>query len=185
MSTVTIGSSEYEVYSDVAEADVYFNGSSQFSDWAAFTDDEKARGLVSATRLLDRQQWQGTASAVSPGTALAFPRDGLTDCGGNEVTAAESLAFAVEASQLLALDILSGEAVETSVTTEDLTKRLKAGSVEIENFRAQLGTNSRFPVDVMELIGCFLAGNVSIAGSIASGTDGTALDDDFTLTTGF
>ncbi len=185
MATVTIGATTYTTYSDVADADEYFNGSSDFAEWAAFTDDEKARGLVSSTRLLDRQSWQGEKAATSPDTTLAFPRTGLTDCQGNAVDADESLALAVEASQLLALDILNEESVETSLTTEDLTKRLKAGSVEIENFRAQLGTNTRFPLAVMELIGCFLAGSAAVAGSIATGTDGTALDDDFSLNSGF
>lgn len=184
MSTVTIGASDYETYSDVAEADIYFNGSSQFSDWAAVTDDNKARGLVSSTRLLDRQSWQGEKAETSPDTTLDFPRTGLTDCQGDASDEDANLALAVEASQLLALDILSGESVETSRSTEDLTKRLKAGSVELENFRAQIGANSRFSVDVMELIGCFLASNVTIAGSIGSGTDGTALDDDFSLNRG-
>lgn len=180
MATVTIGSTDYTTYSDVADADEYFNGSSNFSEWAAFTDDEKARGLVSSTRLLDRQSWQGAKEDECQ--PLAFPRTGLSTCSGDALDVDDTLAFAVEASQLLALDILNEESVETSLSTEDLTKRLKAGSVEIENFRAQLGTNTRFPIPVMELIGCFLAGSAAVAGSIATGTDGVALDDDFSLT---
>jgi len=183
MATVTIGSTEYTVYSDVATANTYFNGSTQFTDWDPFTDDEKSRGLVSSTRLIERQQWLGEVEVE--GQALAFPRTGLNDCQGDTVTAAESLVIATEASQLLALDILEGDDVETNISTEDLTKRLKAGSVEIENFRAQLGTSTRFSLDVMELIGCFLAGSSAIAGSISTGTDGEALDDDLSLNRGF
>ena len=184
MATVTIGVTVYTVYSDVTAADLYFNGSTQFADWAAFTVDEKARGLVSATRLLDRQVWQGEEEV--DGQDLAFPRTGLVDCAGDPLDAVDTLPFAVEASQLLALDILSGEEVETSRSTEDLTKRLKAGSVEIENFRADpIVSGGRFSVDVLELIGCFLGGAVTIAGSLSSGTDGEALDDDFSLNKGF
>ncbi len=185
MTTIVIGASTYEVYSDIADADEYYNASTEFSDWDAFTDAEKARGLVSATRLLDRQQWQGEKATTSPTTDLTFPRTGLTTCSGDTVTEAESLSIITETSQLLALDILSGETVESSRSTEDLTKRLKAGSVEIENFRADKDQFSRFPLDVMELIGCFLASNVTIAGSIATGTDGTAVDTDFDLNSAF
>ncbi len=185
MTTITIGASDYDVYSDVAAADEYYNASTEFSDWDAFTDPEKSRGLVSATRLLDRQQWQGEKETTSPTTDLTFPRTGLTTCSGDTVTSAESLVIITETTQLLALDLLSGETVDSSRSTEDLTKRLKAGSVEIENFRADKESFSRFPLDVMELIGCFLASNVTIAGSIATGTDGVAADIDFDVTRAF
>lgn len=185
MATVTIGITTYDVYSNVSDADDYFNGSADFLVWSEFTADEKARGLVSSTRLIDRQAWLGEKAVASPENILDFPRSGLTDCSGDAVTENNSLSLVVEASQLLALDILAGETVETSSTTEDLTKRLKAGSVAIENFRAAIGTATRFPLDVMELIGCFLGSGVKIAGSIDSGTDGEALDDDFSLIDGF
>lgn len=181
MATVTIGAETYTVYSDVTTADIYFNGSVSFAEWDTLTTDEKSRGLISATRLIDRQSWQGERAVTSPDEGLDFPRTGLTDCSGSDVTEAESLAAAVEASQLLALDVNSDTSIIDNTTTEDLTKRLKAGPVEIENFRANIGTSTRFPLDVMELIGCFLASNVAISGSIATGTDGTALDDDFSI----
>lgn len=185
MAVVTIGSSVYEVYSSLEEAEAYFNASTQYDDWNAFSDDQKRRGLVSSTRLIDRQSWQGEkAETGSPTQSLQFPRVDLTPCSGDSVSSDDSLDLAVEASQLLALDLLDGQELETSRNTEDLTKRLKAGSVEIENFRADKDTVSRFPVDVMELLGCFLAGGAAIAGSIATGTDGAALDDDFELNRG-
>ena len=185
MALVTIGSTTYEVYSSLSEAEEYFNASTQYDDWQAFNDDQKRRGLVSATRLIDRQDWQGEkAEQGSPTQELEFPRSDLTDCSGVSVASDDSLPLAVTASQLLALDLLDGQELETSRTTEDLTKRLKAGSVEIENFRADKGEATRFPTDVMELLGCFLSGGLAIAGSIATGTDGEALDDDFEFNRG-
>lgn len=183
MATVTIGATDYTVYSDVSTADDYFNGSTSYTDWSGYTTDEKARGLVSATRLIERQSWLGDKTVSSQD--LDFPRDNLTDCAGDDVTSAESLAYAVEASQLLALSILSGESIETSSSTEDLTKRLKAGSVEIENFRAYRESATRFPLNVMELIGCFLASSSALSGSTSYGTGGTPLDDDFDTIRGF
>jgi hypothetical protein len=185
MPLVTIGATEYEVYSSLADADTYFNASIQFVEWDAFSDDQKSRGLVSATRLIDRQDWQGEKTEQgSPTQNLEFPRTGLTHCSGTSVGSDESLDIAVEASQMLAFDLLDGQELETSKSTEDLTKRLKAGSVEIEYFRADLDSAARFPTDVMELLGCFLAGGAAIAGSISTGTDGTALDDDFDFNRG-
>jgi len=182
MSTVTIGATDYTTYSDVVEADEYFNGSTRVADWAAFSDDEKARGLVSSTRLLDRQVYQGAKEDSDQ--SQEFPRTGLTSCQGVALEPEETTPFAVEASQLLALDILSGESTETSATTEDLTKKLKAGSVEIENFRASSNTATRFSLAVMELIGCLLSSGSTITGSISTGTDGEAVDNDFTVTIG-
>lgn len=185
MALVTIGSSDYIVYSSLTDADAYFNASVQFDEWDAFTEDQKRRGLVSATRLIDRQRWQGEKTEQgSPTQDLEFPRDDLTDCSGDPVSSDDSLDLAVEASQLLAFDLLDGQELETSATTEDLTKRLKAGSVEIENFRADANAATRFPTDVMELLGCFLSGGAAIAGSISTGTDGIALDDDFEFNRG-
>lgn len=186
MATVTIGSSTYDVYQDVTQADEYFNGSSSFNDWDALTTDEKARSLVSATRTIDRQSWQGEKEI--DGQELEFPRTGVEDCSGADVEAATTLAKVEEASLLLALDIGTGGSAETNATTEDLTQTLKAGSVMITRFRADATTTvaSRFPLPVMELIGCyFAAANASIiAGSLSYGTDGEAFDDDYGFSQG-
>lgn len=186
MATVTIGSSTYDVYSDVATADIYFNASTRFEEWDAFTDDEKARGLVQSTRLIDRQVWEGEKTATSPEEPGQFPRTGLTDCYGDAVDSTTVPAQVIEASQLLAIDIMGGNTVETSRTQEDTTKRLKADTVEIENFRLDSSvTSGRFPLPVMDLISCFLSSSTQIAGSLSYGTDGEAADNDFTLNEGF
>ena len=187
MPTVTIGAIDYDVYADVATADAYYNGSTEFSAWNAFDTDSKARGLVSGTRLIDRQQWGGTKADESPTTDHAFAREGLTDCAGNSVTAEESLELAIESSILLALDTLSEESTTQSSGTEDLTRRLKAGSVEIEFFRAEalVPGGPRFAVDVMEQIGSFFASSgLALAGSCSFGTDGESNDLDFSLNQG-
>lgn len=179
MTTVTIGSTDYEVYSDETDADEYFNGSINSATWGAFTSDSKKRGLVSGTRLIDRQVWLGEKE--DPEQLTAFPRTGLVDGNGDSLTAAEAQVYVKEASQLLAYDLLEGEELETSATTEDLTKRIKAGSVEIENFRASIDTATRFPLDVMELLRFFMASQTAISGSISSGVDGVSVDVDFGL----
>ena len=182
MATITISGNDYTTYSNLADADDYFIGSTDYTTWDGYTDLEKERALISATRLIDRQPWQG--SKDDEDQTLDFPRTGLT-CNGSDVTADDSLELAVEASQLLALDLLTGATDTSTNTNESLTKRLKADTVEIEYFRADPSAITRFSSDVMELIGCFLSSAVPLSSSIATGTDGTALDDDFSLSKGF
>lgn len=185
MATVTINAVTYTVYANVATADQYWNAGTQtqFETWDALTDDEKARGLVSATRLIDRQHWLG--EKTDDAQALAFPRTGLIDCDGNDVDSAIVPQQVIDASIILAYDLATGSTVETSATTEDLTKRLKAGSVEIEKFRADSSSSGRFSTPVMELLGCFMAGSVAIAGSLSYGDDGVGFDGDFGFNEGF
>jgi hypothetical protein len=183
MATVTISTITYTVYANVATADDYFNASTQFSDWDALTDDEKARGLVSSTRLIDRQKWLG--EKTDPLQELAFPRTGLTDCDGTAIDEDTIPDAVIDASILLALDLATGSGVATSATTEDLTKRLKAGSVEIEKFRADQTTVTRFPLPIMELLGCFMSGSITVAGSLDYGTDGCGFDGDYSFNQGF
>jgi hypothetical protein len=182
MATISIGGINYGSYSTLAEADIYYAGSSEFAAWSAFSNSEKERGLISATRLIDRQSWLGAKEDSSQ--TLAFPRTGLTDCAGSEVSADESLVKATEGAQLLALDILSGSTVATSTTNESTTKRLKADTVEIEYFRLDKSQSARFDADVMEVLGCFLSSSSTLAGSMSYGTDGEALDNDFSVNLG-
>lgn len=179
MATIDIGTSSYTVYRSLEEADEYFNGSSDFDAWDVFDTNEKKRALISSTRLIDRQTWKGDKEDEDQ--TLAFPRINLTDCAGSVVDEDIALANISEASLMLALDIADGSNVETNATTEDLAQTLKAGSVMITNFRGESGNGTRFPLDVMELIGCYFTGaeNVGIAASIATGTCGEAFDDDF------
>lgn len=186
MASVTIGTSAYTTYSDIDFADEFFNGSALFSQWDAYTDDQKARGLVSATRLLDRQTWTGTLTSISPSTGLKWPRTGVTDCEGTEVDDETIPDEIVEASQLMALYILDGTISLTSNTTQDRTKMLKAGEVTVEYFRLEPSVaGGRFPQDILELIGCFLSSSTEIAGSLSYGTDGTPADNDFSVSESF
>ena len=185
MATIVIGADSYTAYASVADADVFFNGSVDYATWGALTTDEKSRSLVTSTRMLDRQLWQGEKE--DPLQALAFPRTGVFDCAGVAVEPADTLVVVTEASIILALAVFTNNALLTTASTIDLTKRLKAGSVEIEKFRASSDeiAAGRFPLDVMELVGCYFSGRSSISGALSFGTDGTAFDADFGLSEGF
>lgn len=179
MATITIGSSSYESYSSVAEADDFYLASSSYAAWSAYGIDDRKRGLVSATRLLERQSWQG--AKVSDSQTLEFPRTGLT-CNGVDIDSAGSSTRISDACNLLALKILNGDPVETKSSQEAEVKRIKAGSVEVENFRlsSSASETARFPVDVMEVIGCFMAGSTPyLGGTIVSGTDREGVNTDY------
>lgn len=62
-------------YATVAEADAYFADRLDVSAWTSATPDMKAQALVTATQVLDGQNWVGTA--VSDTQKLSFPRNGV------------------------------------------------------------------------------------------------------------
>ena len=175
-NTVNIGGTAYDVYSDIATADDYLNA--EFTDAATrwrdstLTDDmAKARALVSATRLIDRQSWPG--SRTDEYQVLEWPRTGtgISDVDENIVPARIE-----HACILLAADINNGTDVIGLDSTDDRQKRLKAGSVEIEYFR-DLDGGPRFPTAVWELLSVLMGGGATITSSVwASGTD---TDSDF------
>jgi hypothetical protein len=164
MATVTIATVDYEVYADIETADAYLAADFGASLWRAEADeDQKARALVTATRILDRQLWPGQKE--DPDQALAWPRTGTGISGVEDDEIPQPI---IDASIILAKLIHAGSKVDDQATTDTGIKRQKAGSVEIEYFIPTTDP-SRLPVAVMELIGPFLGG-AGFAGSIASGT---------------
>ena len=150
MATVTIAGSDFTTYASVAEADAYLLANIDFATWDANADDAKGRFLVSATRLLDSQNWlpaYDTFAERNAETNIVFAGNEIANYLSNGGT-----------------EILGLEEKEADV------KRLKAGSAEIENFRdnstASLGRYTTiWPPAVFALLKGFLAG----AGSTSLG----------------
>ena len=116
METVTIASTSFDTYATIVQADDYLLASIDFAAWDANEDDAKSRFLVSATRLLDRQSWQSDYNTQAE-------RESITDI--------------VNASILLANEFSNGNTALLGFgASEAEVKRLKAGSVETENFRS-------------------------------------------------
>lgn len=157
-------------YGNRADADAYFADSINSIAWLVFSTAQRDQGLVSATRVLERQEWAGEKEVVLQD--LDFPRTGLTDCSRGDVTADESLEIIQEAQYEYALALLSNPKL---LTTRDATgtniKKVEAGTAKVTYFRSQVGT--RFPLSVTELVSCFFLvadSSGSISGSFASGT---------------
>lgn len=170
-SQVTIGSTVYDVYADTATADEYLEAevSAAATKWrdATQTDDTaKARALVTATRLIDRQNWPG--SKTDEYQELDWPRTGTGLSDVEDDVVPQDI---INACILIAADTNNGVDVTGSASTDTRQKRLKAGSVEVEYFR-DLNGGTRFPQAIQELLARYLAGGTTItAASIAYGYD--------------
>jgi len=180
MPTVTIGGTAYFVYQDTAEIDAYAAAAigDNADAWRAAELEDKQRGAVSATRLIDRQTWQGLKATDSQDGQ--FPRSGLKFADGTAVPSDLVPQQLNDADCELAMALVAGAPVQDQADTANMNRRLKAGSVEIEYFRAITGS-PRFPQIVTELVGLWLGGSAPVfAGSFASGVDGsTAFTDDY------
>ena len=190
MGTVTIAGTSYTIYGTKTGAGScaeYAAGSLVFAaTWSAATADNQSRALVEASRLLDRQRWQG--DKADAGQALAWPRTGVT-VDGAEVGSASIPADLVTAAYELALAALADPSVLAETSTGKNVSSVSASGVGVSFFAPTAG--SRFPSRVMELLGPYFGGatddtgvgGFGLAGSYASGvTYDSAFDDCDTFT---
>lgn len=174
LSTLTISAVNYQSYASNTEADEYLGADiKRATAWAALTEDEQNQSLVSATRYLDSFKWDGDMTdEVTPQTE-EWPRTGLTDKNGIAVPTATIPQEVEDATILLAYEVSQNTSLFDTNDTGNNVKRVKAGSVEIENFRSESGT----PLAVsaaFDLVGLWLAGNLSNA--IFAFASGTSVD---------
>lgn len=185
MATVTIGAVMYDVYADVADADLYLAADfSRAAPWDALSTDEKGQALVTSTRRFDRLQWLGTITDILTPQPLEFPRDGLVDCDDVALPDGTTPQDVIDASILFAADIAVTPSLDDDSSTSSNIKRVVAGSVEVEFFRASGGVI--LPKSVFEMVSCFLSGNAVVLAE-ATGVDAvsTTEQDTFCRTQGF
>ena len=172
MGTVTIGATNYTVYGDATGLDAYWQAGmgDGYTAWSAADATKRKRSLVAATRLLDRQPWQGDPVGTPViDTVLQWPRTGITD-----VSSASVPDEVEKACYELAGAIMADESLTTNATSGSNVKRVKAASVEVEFFTNTLGISGKLPQSVSDLVGQWLLGAGSGSSSaISYGTDGT------------
>lgn len=175
MTTLAIDSLVYDVYATVAEADGYLMATLGNETWLATSELIKSQALVSATRLLDRQCWQGTANPAS-GSTLVWPR---TDTGiegvEDDVVPNDIVTASIELANLL---VTGSDVVSNPLPGAQRLNLIKAGSVMLQYFRGAEGAfaaGSRFPTVVQELVKRYMCGASFVAGAVASGTDGESV----------
>lgn len=166
---VQIGSGNvFDTYATVSQADDYLIASATATAWRALTsEEEKARFLVSATRLFETQRWKG--SKTDPAQPLAWPRTGTGISGVEDDVVPQPI---INASIELAAALVDNTDITTQQTTEQTIQNLKAGSTSITFFRGAGGSPTRFPFNVMELIRDYLDGYGTTldGGVVSSGT---------------
>lgn len=149
MPTVELDST-FTVYADIEDADAYADGASHAASWRALTDDDaKARYLITATRILDRQRWKDEYNTVA-----------LRAVEQNIIDASIEMAFA----------LLDGSDLQTAQSTAEHIRTLTAGSVSITNFRG-VDQPMRFPQIVTELLRGYLGGSSSSFVATVTGED--------------
>lgn len=180
-STITIGSTTYDVYGNDANEKAYFAarlGSDNY-DAASGTDRKKAR--ITATRWLDRMRWQGdpTTPPVPGGQPLQFPRDDIEDRNGADVSGTTPDDVEHACYELMEV-VLEDPAAQDKPNAGSNVKQAEAGPAAVEFFRATAGDgeSSRLPQTAHELVGHLLAGASEIHPPVAEGTDNESQFDD-------
>lgn len=181
--TVTIDAIVYNVYDTVANVAAYLSASLYATDWSGASADDQKRAVVMATRLIDRQAWDG--SKTDDANDQDWPRAELTDDNGVAVDSATIPQFVKDATAELANDLLGSEDVETFGDAAELSS-VTAGSASVAFFRGQPGVYKRFPAAVQELLGDYLAGsNATGLIPFVDGTDGVIVDPNDELNDGY
>lgn len=190
MGTVTISGNSYTIYGELStdtpgepiSATTYFAASLNVSAWDAASADDKAKALVNASRIFDRQAWQGTITDSATPQPLAWPRTGAPSCDGIATPSDEIPQRVVFGAYELAAAILADATVQNAANTGSNTKRVlarkKVGDLEVEDETEYFtptnvgrATGTRFPTQVQELIKCYLDGfaaSATVAGAAAS-----------------
>lgn len=179
MATVTIGTNDYDAYVSLEDAEAYLDAQIAATTWQASTDDDqKGRAIVSATRFIDRLEWQGEKS--DPYQEHQFPRTGLTYADGSEVPSDAVPQQVLDATCELAALMIDGTDVQNvSNPAEQQIQALRAGSASISYFRSDAMVGQRLPQIVQELLGRWLLSATARNVITATGTDGEdAFEDD-------
>ena len=154
MSLVAWPASDANSFGSLADADEYFADQVRGPTWLTFTAVQRSAGLVTGTRLLNRQHWTG--ARTDPEQPLAFPRVGVTSCDGTAIADDVIPIEILHGLYELALEILLNEGAETNPSADRDVRRIKAEGAEIEFFQQRVV--GRFPAVVMEAIRCLLGG---------------------------
>lgn len=179
MGTVTISGTSYEVYGTSTGLKAYMAAHMNSAAYDDASSNDRKKAHVSATRWLDRANWQGQKYDLVTPQTLEHPRTGLTDKDGNavdETTVHESVEFA---TYELVLYLLADAEATQAFDQGSNVKKVQAGSASVEFFKGTDGKYPRFPTEAHELIRYFLEGASGLTGPMAPGTSaGSAFDDD-------
>lgn len=145
----TAGSPGANSYCTIAEATTYHKEQRYHTkdDWMAYSNDEKAAGLIWATRLLDEKiRWVGWKN--SSAQALRWPRAGVYDRDGDSTVSNEVPQWLKNATAEFAYHLMGSDRTADSDTAG--FKRMKIGDLELEPDK--LDRSPTIPDSVMSII---------------------------------
>lgn len=153
MAEVTIGAEDYAVFADTDFADPYLAADVlRADDWESRSDVQKARGLVSATRMLNTLPWIAPAPATDDEDLPAVVK---------------------EVASMLAADLLAKPKLFVDASGNSNIKSAGAGSAKVEFFRP-VEDGAAIPRSMWDaLVAAGLVGTVGspdgLAGAIVTG----------------
>lgn len=128
MAQVTINAVDYDAYIGEVEAGEYLAADLKRAPiWSAGDADDQRRALITASRIIAGQQWEAGAPAYD-----------LSDVTAEQGAAIEG------ATAMLAADLLDDPDLASALGGKRETKRVKAGTAEVEFFNQ--GTRDILPL---------------------------------------
>lgn len=154
MATITIGTTDYESYISLDEAEEFaLTQPNEF--WDAADDDSKKAVLIQAVRILDSYAWAGKrATMLQP---VQWPRFGVTDRDGYKIESTVVPQQIKDAQAILAMQL-----VEADTTADPDTagfSEIKVGPISLKVDRYDRPED--LPEFVRSLVAQFLAGGGS------------------------
>jgi len=167
MATVTIDGNSYEVYDSYDNVNTYLVAAAHATNWRAVSAYDRRLAMVTATRVLDRQPWQG--AKTSDAQPIAWPRTGVTDKFGAAVDSGTIPQTILDGFAELCELQLADVKLQGKTGTVGNVRRVKAGPAEVEFFDSRFDS-TRFPQAVHELVGQFLSSAATELGITVTGT---------------
>lgn len=129
----TVGGASANSYCTLAVSETYMAERTVSTTWDAATGDEKNRALITATRRLDQEKFEG--EKVATGQALKWPRYWATDDNGDELATNAIPTIIVHATIEMALRLINDDATDTLADTGlEEFKSAKIGPMEVERW---------------------------------------------------
>lgn len=159
--TCTPGGASDNSYVSLADADAYFANrlnSSVNGDWTndsagvARTDDVKKAALITASLRIDEEMFLGVKTSTTQ--ALKWPRYGVVDEDGFDVSSSTIPARVKQATYICALELLKVDFI-----SEDYLNNFSffsAGSIQFKQFTQQ--SAGRLPAEVQRLLRFVMTG---------------------------
>lgn len=126
----------FNSFATLAQAASYLDDSTRATAWAALDPDSQARALITATRILNKQCWEGEKTGVSVAESVAITAGGtgyaagaiLTGVGGTFGEAVQVTVLAVSSGAVTSVELLNAGTYSAVPTNPVATTSSGAGT---------------------------------------------------------